>query len=398
MSSTDAGRMIGRVFDPAQRADFRGSLSGRGSVFLDNAIGDAPDVLGETRRKDRRGGARMRCLCLLLLALTIAVGSGATASGANGTLSRRSAVRVWTITYRAHDGPKRRAYVVLPAWYGPKRHPSIPLIISPHGRGTSGLVNARIWAELPALGGFAVVNPAGQGRRVERYSWGYAGQIKDLARMPRILSRTLPWLRIDPRRIFAFGGSMGGQESLLLAAEHPRLLAGAAAFDAVADLALQYRNFPKLQCNRACLRQWVDPIGVGLQAIARIEVGGSPATNPAGYARRSPLAYAHKLAFGGVSLQLWWSAADRVVINQPAQSARLFWKIKTLNRRAPIEAFIGRWAHSAEMRANSRLPLALATFGLLPARYRHRPAALHLVPPPTRELAMETHATPLEAQ
>ena len=326
---------------------------------------------------------RLRCLSLLVLAVTIAVGSaGAMAPGANGPPSQRSSVRVWTITYRAHDGPTRRAYVVVPAWYGPKRHPLIPLIISPHGRGTSGLANAKMWAELPAVGGFAVVSPVGQGRRVERYSWGYLGQIKDLARMPRIVSRALPWLRIDPRRIYAFGGSMGGQETLLLAAEQPRLLAGAAAFDAVADLALQYRNFPKLRCNRACLRQWVDPIGVGLQAIARIEVGGSPATNAAGYAKRSPLAYAHKLAFGGVSLQLWWSTADRIVISQPAQSGRLFWTIRTLNRRAPVEAFIGRWAHSAEMRANSQLPLALATFGLLPQRYWHRPAALHVLPPP----------------
>ena len=243
----------------------------------------------------------------------------------------------------------RRAYVVLPAWYGPRRHPRIPLIISPHGRGIGGLANAKLWADLPAIGGFAVVNPDGQGRRVERYSWGYAGQINDLARMPRIVSLALPWLRIDSQRIFAFGGSMGGQESLLLAAEHPRLLAGAAAFDPVADLALQYRNFPKLRCNRACLRRWVDPIGLGLQAIAETEVGGSPVTNPAAYARRSPLAFTRKLAFGGVSLQLWWSTADRIVINQPAQSGRLFRKIKALNRRAPVEAFVGRWAHSAEI-------------------------------------------------
>jgi hypothetical protein len=172
---------------------------------------------------------------------------------------------------------------------------------------------------------------------------------------------------------------MGGQESLLLAARNPRLLAGAAAFDAVTDFALQYRNFPKLRCDRACLRRWIDPIGVGLQAIAQIEVGGTPATNPAGYIRRSPFALARKLAFGGVSLQLWWSTADRIVIDQPAQSGRLFSKIKALNHRAPVRAFVGRWTHSAEMRANSRLPLALAIFGLLPRRYLHVPAARHVI-------------------
>lgn len=336
--------------------------------------------LGERMTAEVRSVYRVS---LLLLVVTIGVGpAGVTHRAANGAAARTPSVRVWTITYWAHDGRAHRAYVVLPAWYGPKRDPRIPLIISPHGRGGGGLANARLWADLPAVGGFAVVNPDGQGRRVERYSWGYAGQINDLARMPRIVTRALPWLRIDSRRIFAFGGSMGGQETLLLAAKHPRLLAGAAAFDAVADLALQYANFPELRCNSACLRQWIDPIGIGLQAIARIEVGGPPATNPSAYASRSPLTFARELAFRGVPLQLWWSNADRVVINQPAQSGSLFWRVKALNRRARVEAFIGRWAHSADMRANSHLRVSLAIFGLLPPRYGHPPAALHVIPPP----------------
>jgi len=332
----------------------------------------------------------MRCLSVLLVALTIGVGSaGPPVQAANGTVSRRFSVRVWRIMYRAHDGAARRAYVVLPAWYGPKSHPRIPLVISPHGRGTNGFANSKLWADLPAIGGFGVINPDGQGRRTGRYSWGYTGQIKDLARMPRIVSRALPWLRIDSRRIFAFGGSMGGQESLLLAADYPRLLAGVAAFDAVADFALQYRNFPNLRCNDLCLHRWINPIGIGLQAIARIEVGGSPATNPVAYAKRSPLAFARALAFGRVPLQLWWSTADRVVINQPMQSGRLFRKIKDLNRRAAVEAFVGRWAHSAEMQA--RLPLALATFGLVPAGFGHRPGTLRVIPRPPSHRPASRH-------
>jgi pimeloyl-ACP methyl ester carboxylesterase len=309
--------------------------------------------------------------------VTIALALAATAGG---MASRTSSVRIRTIAYRANDGVWRRAYVVLPAWYGRGSHPRIPLIISPHGRGLKGLANARLWSDLPAVGGFAVVSPDGQGRSTDRYSWGYAGQIDDLARMPGIVSRALPWLRIDRRRIFTFGGSMGGQESLLLAAEHPRLLAGAAAFDAVADLALQYRNFPKLRCSAACLRRWAGPMGPGLQTIARLEIGGSPATDPAAYARRSPLAFARQLAFDRVPLQLWWSTADRVVIDQPAQSGRLFRTITALNRRAPVEAFVGRWAHSAEMRAD--LPLALARFGLLPARFGRGSASVHVIAAP----------------
>ena len=43
------------------------------------------------------------------------------------------------------------------------------------------------------------------------HSWGYRGQIDDLARMPSIAHGALPWLRIDPQRVYAVGGSMGGQ-------------------------------------------------------------------------------------------------------------------------------------------------------------------------------------------
>src|SRR5262245_59333463 len=158
-------------------------------------------------------------------------------------------IKVWTIHYRTHDGYRARAYVILPAWYGRHRNPPIPLIISPHGRGVSGRENINRWGNLPAAGSFAVVNPDGHGRRLRLYSWGYRGQVDDLARMRRIVLSALPWLRIDFKRTYAFGASMGGQETLLLAARHPWLLAGAAAFDSVSDLSKRYYDFPRLPCN-----------------------------------------------------------------------------------------------------------------------------------------------------
>src|SRR2546426_8431240 len=48
-------------------------------------------------------------------------------------LGRPAHTRSWRIAYRAHTGRTRLAYVLLPSWYGPERHPSIPLVISPHG-------------------------------------------------------------------------------------------------------------------------------------------------------------------------------------------------------------------------------------------------------------------------
>jgi len=160
-------------------------------------------------------------------------------------------VRLWMVHYRAHDGARKRAYIVLPSWYGPKNNPPIALVISPHGRGVSARANAKLWGALPAGGPFAVISPEGQGRKLARYSWGSAGQIEDLARMPTIAHLTLPWLRVDRTKIYAVGGSMGGQETLLLLAKHPKLLAGAAALDAVTNLAAQYKRFPKLHCDKA---------------------------------------------------------------------------------------------------------------------------------------------------
>ena len=98
--------------------------------------------------------------------------------------------------------------------------------------------------------------------------------------MPRIVSAVVPWLRIDPRRVYAFGTSMGGQETLLLLARHPSLLAGAAAFDPVTNMANRYRDFGRLACNSRCLGRWHDSIGSGLRRLAREEIGGTPSTHP----------------------------------------------------------------------------------------------------------------------
>jgi poly(3-hydroxybutyrate) depolymerase len=266
------------------------------------------------------------------------------------------AVRVLAISYLAHDGLSRRAYLILPAWYGSKRHPRIPLVISPHGRGVGARANIRRWGDLPARGGFAVINPEGQGRRLTLFSWGDPGEIRDLSRMPSIAEHAVPWLRIDRRRVYAFGGSMGGQETLLLLARFPRLLAGAASFDAPTNMAARYRAFDLLR------------FGDGLQRLARREIGGTPATDPNGYDTRSPLDYARKIAFAGVPLQIWWSTRDRTVSDQRRESGLLYRDIMRLDAMAPVNEFVGAWAHTTEMTAHGYLPYALSRFGLMPRR------------------------------
>ena len=265
-------------------------------------------------------------------------------------------VRVVAISYRAHDGRMRHAFLILPAWYGPVFHPAIPLVISPHGRGVSAETNIRRWGRLPAVGGFAVINPEGQGRDLTLYSWGDPGEIRDLARMPEIAEHALPWFHVDRHRVYAFGGSMGGQETLLLVARFPHLLAGAAAFDAPTNMAARYRAFVH------------QPLGADLQRLARAEIGGTPSSDPRGYALRSPLDWARKIAFSGVPLQIWWSTRDRTVTDEQNESGLLYREIERLNPTAPVSEFIGDWAHTTEMKSHGYLPYALSRYGLMPPR------------------------------
>jgi len=287
--------------------------------------------------------------------LAAAVLAGSLGGGAAaGVLPRANphATRTVVIHYVAHDGVTRAAYLLLPGWYTPERDPPLPLVISPHGRGINARANARLWGGLPGRDGFAVVNPEGQGRKLEFYSWGDPGQISDLARMPTLVERALPWLHVDRRHIYAVGGSMGGQETLLLVARFPRLLAGAISFDAPTNLARRYRDFERMT------------FGERLQELARYEVGGSPSRDPRAWARRSPLDFARAIARSDVPLEIWWSVSDGVIRDEREESGLLYREIERLNPRAPVMQFVGSWRHCFEFRAYSKLPKALAFLGL----------------------------------
>jgi len=168
---------------------------------------------------------------------------------------------------------------------------------------------------------------------------------------------------------------MGGQETLLLVARHPRLLAGAGPFDSLVDFAHQYDQFPRLRCKAPC-RAWGGSLGRTLQRLARREVGGAPVVVAHAYAARSPLAQARRIARSGVPLELWWSRRDRIVVDSDRQSEALVASLRAQRPVAPVLAFEGTWAHTHELRACAYLPFALARFGLLPARLgrlRHVP-------------------------
>src|SRR3954471_42381 len=264
------------------------------------------------------------------------------------------------ISYTAHDGGESHATVLLPASYdgGP-----MPLVISPHGRGLHGSEDARLWGDLPARLGFAVVNPDGAGARLSgRFSWGAPGQIDDLARMPEIVESALPNVHIDRTRVYAVGGSMGGQETLLLIARYPHLLAGAVAVDPAVDFSLQYENFHEFECSATCRAQWNGFIGDKLQSFARREIGGAPDEVPAAYAVRSPITYSEQIAESKVPLALWWSRTDEVIRHSDRQSGLLADEVR--DDGGPLQEVVGAWRHTHPLRYDRELPAMLAEIGI----------------------------------
>jgi hypothetical protein len=285
-----------------------------------------------------------------------------------GHASSARAPRWIEIRYTAHDGRSRNAVVLLPHGYKPEDNPPIPLVIAPHGRGHTGAQDATRYGDLPSIGNFAVVSPDGEGRRLHLYSWGARGQIDDLAHMADKVEAALPWVRIDRSRQYAIGGSMGGQETLLLVGEYPHLLAGASAVDGVVDFPLQYRNYPRLPCNARC-RARIGDAGSHMQKLAVREIGGTPTSVPALYTERSPLTYAASIASSCTRLQIWWSREDKIVMDGAQQSGRLFETLRDLNPQGSVDEYVGSWPHTRALRARFDLPRMLAGLGLLPESF-----------------------------
>ena len=146
---------------------------------------------------------------------------------------------------------------------------------------------------------------------------------------------------------------MGGHETLLLLGQHPELLAGAVCIDGVTNFYTRYYDFALSWRTK------------GLQALARLEVGGTPKTNPEGYVLRSPTHWLQQIADSEVPLQIWWSLADLIVEDQVHQSAHFFDELKKLRKQGRLEAKTGFWAHMSQMRER-KIPEAAAWLGLLP--------------------------------
>ena len=295
-----------------------------------------------------------------------------------------------TFTYISHDGREPARLRRAPVLVRPRRRiPPIPVVISPHGRNANGLSNSKYFGNLPAVGKFAVISPDGMGRKDTYKSYGYKGQIDDLARMPELAEAAFPWLRLDHDRVYALGSSMGGQETALLVAQHPELLAGAAAMDSVTDLTRRYGQLLTVPCDRKCLKKWGKPYGYILQAAMRREVGGSPTENPARVRAPQPAQPgAGDRALRRARSRSGGARRTRSSSTSSTSPARLFQtRPQSSTPCAPVSAYEGRWKHSSRDARHRAAPDRARR--LRPASGRHEGAAAHgplRAPAPSCEL------------
>ncbi|HET6743170.1 MAG TPA: prolyl oligopeptidase family serine peptidase [Kribbella sp.] len=148
-------------------------------------------------------------------------------------------------------------------------------------------------------------------------------------------------------RVSVGGLSMGGQEALVLAAQHAAEVTSVWAVNPVVDLA-----------------RWHDDIRYGRASAAlqgadetiREEVGGDPSELPDEYARRSPISYAEELT--GTVVRIVWSDADTIIPGQSSYQAHaLADRLRAhgaqvderVTTHAPLESTDepGRFAHEA---------------------------------------------------
>jgi hypothetical protein len=83
---------------------------------------------------------------------------------------------------------------------------------------------------------------------------------------------------------------------------------------------------------------------------------------------------------------MWWSTKDRIVIDQQHQSGTLFRTLRALGPTAPLSAYVGRWAHSKEMKSDQLRPIVLEELGLLRSTTTKLPATVTHVSVPVADV------------
>ena len=191
----------------------------------------------------------------------------------------------------------------------------------PHGAGEPGFSDRR--------GRFAVISPDGHGRFLPLHS-GAGGQINDLANMQYVAKATRrgcasSHTRCSPRREHGRPGDAAPRRPSPAAAEGARRSMRRPISPGATGTSRGFRV-------AATCRSW------------RAALGGTPDSHPGRVRASAASAIAHTraIAFSQVPLQLYWSVADEVVLDQQYHSARLFRRISELNPRRARHCRHGR--------------------------------------------------------
>lgn len=239
------------------------------------------------------------------------------------------------------DGREQRVDVYAPPTAADQ---PLPLVVGLHGAGWTasqdyhwGLPGLKVgyhrgWYGLAARYGVIIATLHGHHRREELMSFASPEQIADIVCLPDLVAGT--GFRVDRRRQYVCGLSMGGQEALVAAGRHPEMFAAAVAFNPVVDLGLLQRDMVEVDQIRRS------------DAAPRIahEVGGLPDEVPAAYAERCPLSYVDGLAH--VPTMLYWSDRDLIVPRQATHhSYRLYRMVKALSVNNPICEYNHTFSH-----------------------------------------------------
>lgn len=233
----------------------------------------------------------------------------------------RTEIRSW---YRAWNG-RRRALIV---GYPRRTGRAVPLVVTAHPAGMSMFCDDGNLRHA-ARAGFALACVSGQGVATRAFSYGAAGQVRDLAAVPSIVRERAPNLPIDDRRTSLVGSSMGGTEALLVALRYPTAYDDVIALDPVTDLGRRFHSLPPVR-----------------RVLLAAECGGTPRSEPACFAARSPATLVAAPRTSSGRLTVWYSSADPVSGAVEQMPAFVRSVARAPGGRA-MAVRIGRWPHGA---------------------------------------------------
>jgi esterase/lipase len=136
--------------------------------------------------------------------------------------------------------------------------------------------------------------------------------------------------QIDPKRVYACGLSMGGQEALVLAGKHPDKITAVFAFNPIVDLAAWHEELATSEIPE--IREY--------DTAARIanEVGGIPSAVPDAYAERSATNFIEGIRH--VPTMIYWSEQDLVVPRQATHhTIPLYQAVKATDINSPMAEY-----------------------------------------------------------